>query len=63
MAMFAVAAPANSRETRRMAKVEAAPYIANASAVIAIETSSTGRLPIRSDRRPQIGANTNCMSE
>ncbi len=63
MAMFAVAAPANNRETRRMANVEAAPYIANASAVIAIETSSTGRLPIRSERRPQIGANTNCMSE
>ena len=63
MAMLAVAAPAKRREASSTAKLPARPYTRKARAVAKIEASSTGRRPIRSESRPQIGAKTNCMAE
>ena len=61
--MFAVAMPLNARAASNSSSDGAAPTNAIPTAVAAMLQSSTGRRPIRSERRPQIGMNRNCMIE
>jgi hypothetical protein len=62
-ARFAVAMPLKTRAASSIGSVVAAPSNAIPAAVAAMLHSSTGRRPTRSDSRPQIGMNRNCMTE
>ena len=56
------AAP-DARATSSSSSVGARPSSAIPTAVAAMLQSSTGRRPTRSESRPQIGMNRNCMTE
>ena len=62
-AMFAVAMPLQKRAMNNTTRLCATPSSAMPAAVAAILQISTGRRPTRSDRRPQMGMNRNCISE
>src|SRR5947209_7399388 len=51
------------RPRKRIHTVPASPVTSDATAVPAIESTSTGLRPMRSDTRPQIGENTNWAAE
>jgi hypothetical protein len=64
---FAVAMPPNARAANSQRTlcphVRPPPSPAIASAVPAIDQTSTGLRPTRSERRPQTGTKKNCISE
>ncbi len=61
--MLPVAMPLQMRAMKSQVRSGANPSTAIPIAEAAMLHSSTGRRPIRSDRRPQIGMNRNCITE
>jgi hypothetical protein len=59
---FAAKAPPNTRAAKIHGSELASPSASSESAVPATVISKTGRRPMRSERRPQSGANTNCAA-
>jgi hypothetical protein len=61
--MLAPKKPASARAMKTVVRSRATANSAYESAPPASVTSSTGRRPTRSESRPHIGANRNCMNE